>query len=200
MKDPRNWSWLVLIIVIAAGLVLTTISCSGDDDDDDDEDKMLFGDEIAGVYPVLISTEENTCPESDVSDDEELLLTIEQTDDLAIATVYKQELGGGSEQTEFFQGEVYGRAIVMFEVQKTKFGDLDCFQIHTIDYHLNVDPEQANVSGYLSDNIFYLGAGCIGTVDCRTERIVQPNQDLVDDDDAADDDDDDTELDDDSSM
>ncbi|HPM78446.1 MAG TPA: hypothetical protein PK961_15255 [bacterium] len=194
MKDPRNWSWMLVIIVIAAGLVLTTMSCASDDDDDDDEDKMLFGDEIAGVYPVLLATEENTCPEGDDDGEEELLLTIEQSEDLSIATVYRQEIGGGSEKSKFFQGEVYGRAIVQFEVQKTKFGDLDCFQIHTVDYHLNVDPETAAVTGYLSDNIFYLGAGCVGTVDCRTERTVTPNNDLGDDDD----DDDDTQLDDDT--
>jgi hypothetical protein len=185
MKDPRFYLGLVVALSAILGLGFF-VSCAGDDDDDDSDDTS-YGADIAGLYQVNVVTTFNSCPDGELAVDS-WFLEIEQAKDLATANVYWQEEGVGSEKTLLFKGEVYGTAVVSFGVEKTKIGASDCLQLQTIDYYLSVDPEYATVTGHLFNEIFYLGAACSpSTVDCRTERRIDPS-DAATDDDAADDD------------
>lgn len=190
MKDPRFYLGLAVVLGAICGLGWI-VSCAGDDDDDND-DESSYGGDVAGLYQVIVKTTYDDCPEGDLTEDS-WFLQIEQSEDLSTASVYWQEEGVGSEKNLLFKGEVYGTAIVNFSIEKTKIGDASCLMVQTIDYHLNVDPDNAAVSGHLYNQIFYLGESCSpSTVDCRTERVVEPANGTADDDtaddDAADDD------------
>ena len=195
MRDPHNWSWVVVILVIATGLFLTTISCGNDDDDDEEDDDVSYGMDIEGIYTARIITTIDTCDENNVGTSEEWFLEIEQTDDLAAATVLRRQVGAGTEEEEFFQAEVFGSSIVLLETEKTNIGDTDCLQVKLKHYRLTVSGEDSvptEVSGRLYDEVFYLGASCdSSTQDCQMERIVE-SIDLDADDDTADAVDDDT--------
>lgn len=190
MKDPRYYLGLIVALSAILGLGLL-VSCAGDDDDDDDE-VTSYGADIAGLYQVQVETTFNSCPDGEMAVDN-WFLEIEQSEDLATATVYWQEEGVGSEKTLLFKGEVYGTGVVSFGLEKTKIGSSDCLMLQTVDYHLSVDPDNSAVTGHLYNEIFYLGAACSpSTVDCRTERSIEPSGAAADDDtgddDTADDD------------
>ncbi len=183
MKDPRNWSWVVVLAAIALGLALTTISCSGDDDDDDEDDAVSYGSDIEGVYSVRITTVADSCDEEAVGEYDDWILEIEQGEDLGTATVYRQQTGAGAEQEEFFKGKVYGNTVVLLETEETKIGDSSCMQVKLRNYRLTVgDPSTADVTGQLYDDTFYLG-GCDSSVqDCEIEATVEPLTTTNDDD------------------
>jgi len=198
MKDPRNWSWLIVLMAIATGLALTSLSCANDDDDDDDEEPTSYGTDIEGSYIALMTTTMDTCKPEDVGENEEWLFEIEQNDTFSTATVYKSKIGAGAEQEEMFRAEVFGTSIVLLETEKIPIGDTDCIKVQLKHYRLTIsgeNEEKTEISGRLYDEIFYLGDECdSSTVECKVERIVEPIDGNADDDTLPDDDtgDDDT--------
>ncbi|MDP8223698.1 MAG: hypothetical protein P9L99_10095 [Candidatus Lernaella stagnicola] len=189
MKSPHEIRRLLWLILIVVSLSLLVAACADSDDDDDDDGGGGYGQDIKGLYRGVIRTTFNSCPGEPIPD-EEWFIQIEQSEDLSKAEVYWQEEGAGSEQALLFEGDVYGSAIVLVTVQKTNIGDADCLQVTLIDYRLNIDPETNDVFGFLNDDTFYLGAACSASVvDCRTERVIEPDDALGDDDTAGTDDD-----------
>jgi hypothetical protein len=184
-----TWS-VALVLFLAAAVAMTVFACASSDDDDDDDDNANYGLDIEGLYSGIVKTTFNSCPTEPPSE-EEWFLEIEQNDDFSMAEVFWREEGAGSEQALLFEGKVYGTAVVMNEIQENDIGEGDCVQVQLIDYRLNVDPENADVFGFLNDDTFYLGASCSASVvDCRTERVIEPDDAEFGDDDTTDDDDD----------
>jgi hypothetical protein len=78
--------------------------------------------------------------------------------------------------------------VVRNDVEKNTLDD-DCIQLKIVYYRLVVDPDTAAVTGWLIDDIVYVGDNCSpSTVDCRTERSVEPSGAGDDDTDTDDDD------------
>jgi hypothetical protein len=192
MKDPRNWSLVVVAAAIALGLALTTISCANHGSGDDDDSGPNLGTDIHGLFTVSITTAADSCEASAIGATADWILEIKQSSDFSKATVYRQQTGAHSTQEVFFKGKVYGNTVVLLETTQTTIGDTSCVQVKLRDYRLTVGGASADaVAGQLYDDTFYLGTGCDSSVqDCTIEQAVAPipADDDTTDDDATDDD------------
>jgi hypothetical protein len=184
----RNWLFLLgFVLAAAGGLVLA--SCAGTGSSGGGTN-VSYGDNVQGMYQVLVQTTQDTCPDGALTS-VTWSLTVEQNADYSVANVYYQETGAGTKMEMLFTGQVYGTLIILNDVQKNPAGNADCIQLQIESYHLDVDPTASSVSGWLSDEIVYVGDNCSpSTVSCSTQRTVQSVTPPVDDDASPDDDDD----------
>ena len=164
--------FLQVFIAFTVLLLLLPFGC-GDDDDDDDEGSVSYGQEVDGVYPVVMSVEEDTCVEENLGDTEEWIITIEQTEDLSWGRVYWQTSGAGSEKVLLFESKVYGTVIVKAGVEETPLGQSECVKFTVPNSYIYIDLENGTLTGRLTDDIFHLGGGCdASSIDCRFERLL----------------------------
>ena len=169
--------WVILLVALVASTVLVfgTFSCD-DDDDDDDDSGPSYGEDIEGTFSVAMEIEEDTCDEDNVGFSEPWVIEIEQTGNLAQATVYWKKEGLGTEQFELFKARVYGTVVMDADIIEEPIGNSNCVKFTARNYYIKVDLEEGALSGRLSDDIFYQGAGCdSSSQDCRQERTLTPD-------------------------
>ena len=190
MSKVKTWVWILALATALALITFAILACSNDHGGSDDEDDVSYGNDLHGMYQVVVNTTYNSCPE-EAPAAQNWSLNIEQSEDLSRAEVFWQKAGSGTEKTRLFTGDVFGDLIIRNAVDKTQIGDTKCMQLSIVYYRLEIDPDTAAVSGMLIDDIVYVGDACSpSTVDCRTERTLESiNNPPTDDDTGAADDD-----------
>ena len=169
-RFPLILCWLVVLVV---PLALGACSSSGDDDDDDGPS---YGEPIEAPYNVVMTIEVDTCDPDNEEATEEWVVDIIQSDDLSVAWVKYQEFGGiGQDWVDLFKGQVYGTVVLKAGVDTSPIAGSDCTKISVQDFSVKVDLETSTLSGRLSTDIFYMGAGCDSSnIDCNFERRLTP--------------------------
>ena len=166
-----------LLFALALGILIVwlPLGCGDDEDDDDDDDSISYGQDISGVYPVVMTVEDDTCAEENLGDAEDWIITIEQSGDFSWAEIYWQTAGVGSEKILLFEAKVYGTVIVKAGVEEIPLGQSECVKFVVQNYYIYVDLAEGILTGRLTDDIFYQGGGCdTSSIDCRFERIISP--------------------------
>ncbi len=174
----KGWALLYLVIGLAFVLSFMPFGC-GDDDDDDDDSETSYGEEIEGTYSVTMRIDEDNCDDSKVGYKEDWVIEIEQTPNLAWATVYFKEQGPGTERTELFKAKVYGTVIMQAAIVEAPIGQSNCVQFIAQMSQIKVDLEEGTLSGRLSDDTFFQGSGCNSSSnkDCYQVRILESETD-----------------------
>ena len=172
--------WTILLVALFAASLLFAfgpLGCANDDDDDDDS-APSYGEDIQGTYSVEVQVEEDTCNENNVGETENWVVEIEQTKNFAVGTVYYKVEGLGAETFELFKAKVYGTVVMEVDIVEEPIGNSGCVKFTARNYSVSVDLESGTLSGRLSDDIFYQGAGCdSSTKNCRTLTTLTPELD-----------------------
>lgn len=173
MRSAFLTGFLAILALCFAGLFVGACA-GGSGGDDDDEKEPTYGEEIEGVYPAVMTIVKDDCTPENEGESEDWIVEIEQSDDLGTAWVRYTTPGSGLEAVELFKADVYGTVVVKAAIESFPAGN-GCTKFNVQNYRVKIDSETLTISGALSDDIFYQGAGCDSSSrDCTFERTIEP--------------------------
>ncbi|MCL4236436.1 MAG: hypothetical protein KJ042_18185 [Deltaproteobacteria bacterium] len=173
MRSAFLTGFLAILALGLAGLFVGACA-GGSGGDDDDEKEPTYGEEIEGVYPAVMTIVKDDCTPDNEGESEDWIVEIEQSDDLGTAWVRYTTPGSGLDAVELFKSDVYGTVVVKAAIESFPAGN-GCTKFNVQNYRVKIDSETLTISGALSDDIFYQGAGCDSSSrDCTFERTIEP--------------------------